>query len=628
MFCQVCQAHNPDEQEYCSGCQQKLLVLSGAAAAEEEATPFDEESTAEGLSLDEHLLERVSLLEEAVKRTAETVRRLLIALNKQERNIIINQSGLASLREVLEGRRLISAGEWGDLWEAKMNYQLLAVEKRERFLDLKERLVADFRGEKRAAFEDLLDDGESALFAYDIQRALEALESAFKLDRRHHELAYFIGETHFNEGDAEQALAYFSRVLEEAPDHHEGLVYSGVIHYERGERGRATKLLERAAARHPESFLANFSLGAVYDGERQLARAESQLERAVEIDPVPQALYLLAGCLYEQGKLGPAIRRLRQVVRQDPGHEEAYNLLGLAYLDRHWNRKALEAFRQAQQLNPKKLRYQDLVGYLSGQTDSPLPEVGGPASKWLGEAEDHLARDKTERALVCYRRAVEADPDNPTLLMSYALACLQHNRARESEKVARKVLDLEPGEMLKATAYATVIESLRCEGRYQEGNRVGRRLLDEGASDFARTIAYYEMAYNMAEMEEDLDRALDYAQQSLDLAPEELRQFPLAAMGWVHYKRREFDQAVEFLALSSELGSSATTLTHLGMALLASGSEQRAREILAQARAMENKGVSVEQKMMECLRASDRLYERVQTRRKKQSGRPRSRSHR
>ena len=445
MFCQVCQAYNPDEQEYCSSCQQKLLVLSGAAAVEEAESPFDEESAEEGLSLDEHLLERVSLLEEAVKRTAETVHRLLVALSKQERNIIINQSGLASLRDVLESRKLIGPGEWGDLWEAKMNYQLLAVEKRERFLDLKERLVAGFRGEKRVAFEDLLDDGESALFAYDIERALEALESALKLDRRHHELAYFIGETYFNEGDAGQALSYFSRVLEEAPDHHEGLVYSGVIHYEHGDRHRATELLERAVARHPESFLARFSLGAVYDGEKRLARAETQLEKAVSLDPVPQALYLLASCLYEQGKLGPAIRRLRQVVRQDPAHEEAYNLLGLAYLDRHWNRKALEAFRQAQQLNPKKLRYQDLVGYLSGQSDSPLPEVGGAASKWLGQAEEHLARDKTDRAMVCYRRAVEADPDNPTLLMSYALACLQMNRALESEKVARQVLDLEPG---------------------------------------------------------------------------------------------------------------------------------------------------------------------------------------
>ena len=32
----------------------------------------------------------------------------------------------------------------------------------------------------------------------------------------------------------------------------------------------------------------------------------------------------------------------------DPAFEAAYHLLGLVYLDRHWNRKALDAFRQAQ----------------------------------------------------------------------------------------------------------------------------------------------------------------------------------------------------------------------------------------------------------------------------------------
>ena len=121
-----------------------------------------------------------------------------------------------------------------------------------------------------------------------------------------------------------------------------------------------------------------------------------------------------------------------------------------------------------------------------------------------------------------------------------------------------QLLELEPGDMLKATACATLIEALRSEGRYKEGNRIGERLLEEDSSSFARTIAYYEMAYNLAEMEEDLDQALDYAQRSLELAPEELRQFPLAALGWVHFKRQEFEQAIEFLERSSRLGSSAT----------------------------------------------------------------------
>jgi tetratricopeptide (TPR) repeat protein len=222
-----------------------------------------------------------------------------------------------------------------------------------------------------------------------------------------------------------------------------------------------------------------------------------------------------------------------------------------------------------------------------------------------------MAGSHPNRALEHYRRAIDREPDNPTLLISYALLCLQLNRSQETERATRRLLDLEPEEMLKATAYATLIEALRAEGRYKEGNRIGHQLLEEGDSDFSRTIAYYEMAYNLAELEEDLDQALEYAQRSLDLAPEELRQFPLAALGWVHYKREEFDRAIEFLEKSSRIGSSATTLTHLGMALLASGAEQRARDVLAEARVFEGEGISVEQRMMECLQASNRIHERV-----------------
>ena len=130
--------------------------------------------------------------------------------------------------------------------------------------------------------------------------------------------------------------------------------------------------------------------------------------------------------------------------------------------------------------------------------------------------------------------------------------------------------------MLRATASAALIAALRSGGKFREGNRIGKLLLQEGASNFTRTIAYFEMAYNLAEMEEELDQALEYAQQALDLAPDELKQFPLAAKGWVHYKRKEYVQAVECLEKSNDLGSSPTTLTHLGMAFLAAGNEDKA----------------------------------------------------
>jgi tetratricopeptide (TPR) repeat protein len=610
MYCQTCGAFNQDEEEFCVRCHQKLLVLSGVQA--EEPSGFESEEE-EGFSFDEHLLERISILEEAVKRTAETVRMAMTALNKQERSILVNQTGLATLRELLESKSVLDRDEWSDRWEEQMDYQLLALEKRQRFLDLKERIDALFSGKRRELFSKLLDDAEYALFGFDVERALRALEAAFKLDRENFELAYFIGETLFNDGDADQALPYFSRVLEIAPDHYEGLVFSGVIRHQRGETSLAEGLLKKAVSLHADSFLPNFSLGAIYASRGKLARAVALLERAVGIEAVPEALFLLGSCLYEMGKRGESIRRLEETVRLDPAYEEAYHILGLAYLDRGWRRKALAAFRQAQQLNPKRLRYQDLVRYLSGVATSPLPEVGEDAQRWLERAEAE-GRENPDRVIGLYRHALTSEPDNPTLLISFALACLEMNRPRETEALTRRLLSLEPDEMLRATACATLIEALRSEGRFREGNRIGSQMLEDSRSPFSRTIAYYEMAFNLAEMEEDLDSALSYAREALSSAPEELRQFPLAALGWVHFKRDELDEAVEFLSHATDLDPSATTLTHLGMALLAAGNGDRAKSVLAQARESERRTASVQQRMMECMRDSSRLLDRVRGR--------------
>jgi tetratricopeptide (TPR) repeat protein len=614
LLCQSCGTPNPPDQDLCVRCHQKLLILSGPPSEESEEFGQDRDGD---FSLDEHLLERVSILEEAVKRTAETVGRLVDALHKQEKNLLVSQTGFGTLRELLERRHLIGGEEWADLWQEKMEYQLRALEKRERFVGVKDRIAALYQGDRRKVFMQHLEDAEYALFAFDVDRARFCLEQAFKLDRDNYELALFLGETAFNEGETDDALGYFARVLEVRPDHFEALVFSGVICHERGESARAETLLRQAVAEYPDAFLPHFSLGAVYASNGELSRAVTHLVRACEIEPVPQALYLLGNSFYEMGRAGDAVKCLREAVRLDPAFEEAHYLLGLAYLDKHWNRKALASFREAQRLNPRRLRYQDLVQFLSGRAGDPLPSVGGEAAALMARAEQHVGRGEGDKAISWFQKAIALEPDNPTLLMSFAMLCLSLGRNEELVGVARRVLELDPGEKLRATASATLIAALRGEGKFREGNRIGRNLLEEGTSNFARTIAYYEMAYNLAEMEEDLDQAIDFARRSLELAPDELKQFPLAALGWVHYKRREYELAVEYLEKSNDLGPSPTTLTHLGMALLAAGEEEKARDAFGRARSLEPRVGALEERMMECMKDSARLLERVKKRKKR-----------
>ena len=611
MFCQACRAYNPEDQEYCRRCNQKLLVLSGGSGAREEALSDLEED----FSFDEHLLERISILEEALKRATETVERLEAAVRTQEESQAVTEAGLATIRELLERKGLVSAEEWEGTWDRHRRLRLLALEKRGEFRRRRDLIVGLHQGDRGPELDHRLDDVDRALAALDLDRTLRCLASALEVDPDNPELARFLGELHFDLGDSDRALPLFLRVLERRPDQFEGLVYTGVIYHERGRTDEARKRLARACELYPDSFLAFFSLGAVLAAENATEEAKERLERAVALDRAPQALYLLGRCQHELGRTGTAIELLREAVAKSPGLEEAHYQLGMALLDRRWHRKALEAFRRAHRLNPTTFHDRELVRYLTGpESDSPFAGIRGPSMPTVTLGHRALSSGDPETAQVCFREALEETPESAAILVYYALACLAGNRVQEVEPAVRRAMERNPGENLRAAAYAVWIEALRAEGRLEEGNRIGRRMLEESSTNLAQTIAYYELASNLAELEEGLSEALDYARRARELAPEELRPFPLSVLGWVHYKRQELEEAVHCLDRAAELLPSGSILTQLGMALLAAGEEVRAREVLARARTLRDRGQGVEFRTMECLRESDRLHARLQDR--------------
>lgn len=605
MFCQVCGTHNHDEIEFCRRCHQRLLVISGPFSQEfEEAFDNDPEGQ---LSLDEHLLERISILEEVVKRTTSTLRHSLDALYKLEQKILVNQTGISTLQDLLERKRVLAREEWSELWESRMDKQLLALEKRELFALARQRIASLYQGDDAKEFKRLLDRAEYFLLSFDITGAVKVLESAHLQDPANHELAFFLGETFFNEEQSDRALTYFDRVLEVKPGHYESLVYGGVLCHERGDDVRAEELLRRAVVQYPGSFLPSFSLGAVLASQGRLKEAVEFLELAVRADPVPQAYFLLGSCCYENGKITAAIRNLRAAVALDPTFEEAHQLLGLAYLERRWVHKALASLGESRLLQPFQLSYHDLVQFLAG-SDGSWPELDPTAVDWLQKAEKSLHAGKIRETLSSYRRSLASDADNPVLLTAYAMACLELERTAEIEPVIGKVLELEPGERLKIGAYATWIEALRKEGRLGEGNRVARLLLRE-EGDFAKTVAYFELAFNFAELGEDLDDALRFARKSVELAPDGLKRISLTALGWVHLKRREFAESIDCLSRSRDLGASTGVLVYLGMALIAGGSREEARRVLREARHLDSTQGALGEKVLAALKESARMLQ-------------------
>jgi tetratricopeptide (TPR) repeat protein len=128
-------------------------------------------------------------------------------------------------------------------------------------------------------------------------------------------------------------------------------------------------------------------------------------------------------------------------------------------------------------------------------------------------------------------------------------------------------------------------------------------------------VGYYELATSLAESGENLDEALDYAGRALAAAPDELKPYPLAALGWVHYKRQEFDRAIDCLRRSSERAAAPTTLHHLGMAYLAAGKPEEAKAAFTRAKTVA-RGGALEDRMLQQVRSNLRFVEKFATRKK------------
>jgi tetratricopeptide (TPR) repeat protein len=609
MYCQVCGLRNPDEEEFCARCNSKLLVLSGIGVVEESNEPQEE------IPFDEHLLERISTLEDIVKRTAEAVKSLFESMSNLEKNLFVAHTGILALQETLERRGAVRSEEVVDLWESKMDERMQAVEKKDRFLERRDRIVARYAGGDREGFMKKLREAEFAILALDADRGIRVLEELYRSHRDNVELGFYLAETFFSAGELEKASGFFKKILAVDPEHFEALVYSGIAASEEGDTAAAETALRHAVERKPDAFLPHFALGTLYAHLSRWSEAETALERAIEAAPAPSAHILLGNVLREKGELSRAIHHFEEALRLAPESEDAVYQLGLCYLEKNWLKRALDCFHRALEKNPRRLEYQEAVRLLERRRGYELPRVDGPGAAAFRDAQASVARGALQRAQELYRKAMSAEPRNPTIRVSFALLSASMGRWKEAIAACREVLAEDPEDVVAAAACSTLAESLRAEGRAREAAEFLREFLERHPSKTAQAVGYYELATSLAESGEDLDLALDYAGRALAAAPEELKPYPLAALGWVHYKRQEYDRAIECLRRSSERAAAPTTLHHLGMAYLAAGRAEDAKAAFTRAKTAA-RGAGIEDRMMQQLRSNLRLVEKVGVRKK------------
>lgn len=148
-------------------------------------------------------------------------------------------------------------------------------------------------------------------------------------------------------------------------------------------------------------------------------------------------------------------------------------------------------------------------------------------------------------------------PENKFVL--YRLASYYKSKAQyhSSLKIYKKILDHYDSNDSDLFLYASNLDKI---GKWKEAKILFLELLKKNPND---TFTLNYLSYKLALKNQELDLALELIKKAIDLDPD--NGYFLDTLGWIQYKRNDFNSAIYFLEKSvSILPKSAEVIDHLG----------------------------------------------------------------
>ncbi len=450
---------------------------------------------------------------------------------------------------------------------------------------------------------------------------VKELTEASRLNPDWYKPSVLLGEVAFFSNRLDDAVRLFERVLALKPDHEGALRRLGEIAYlTRGLVGQKA-FFETMAVRYPRQVYIFEALARIYQFTQDYPQLEAALERVLELDPdntqaierlsdwynrtrrykdaialftrlkmllppnplIPLKLgrfYLHAGnmeearnafaeatafdlnndnmamaaalAFFEAGKLPEAETELQRIVDHS-GDGAARYFLGLVRMDRKRYWAAIKTFGEIPRCEE---RY-----YLSAQVE-------------VARCYWHLKRkSKADRRV---RRLMEEHADKPDFVRTAAAFFQETERADEAVAVLDVGLEKSPNHTDLLYTRGLVLEAM---GRKTEARRTMRLLLDVD-KDHADALNF--IGYSLVEEGIELQRAEQMIRAAMRLKPEE--GYILDSLGWLYYRRGEFDEAVRWLSLATMIEpQEPEILLHLALALKQTKNTERLQVILRQA---------------------------------------------
>ncbi len=347
-FCQNCLSWNPGDRETCLKCGTRLLIMAGDQSWEDEA-----EDTDGGEDLEEHLLERITGLEETLRRVETYLETVSDQLGKLERSEVMLRNGLMALVQEMEQHRQLDAHAFSERWESLVEENLHLIGARELFTRYRARILPIARPKSMSQLKRALLETTALLEAADLPSAAHRLGQAIPLDPKNYELMFTAASLHEAAQNFEEAETMARKAVGLSPRHFEAWMLLAKLLQELPDQAdQAIEALHQAADLRPEDPEPRMMLAELLLDQDDLQGALEAAQESVARRKDGETLLLLGQVHLARGESLLAVPVLKDASAYMPGDLHVREALAEAYLLQDERSKAFAILQELLLQNP------------------------------------------------------------------------------------------------------------------------------------------------------------------------------------------------------------------------------------------------------------------------------------
>jgi cellulose synthase operon protein C len=433
-------------------------------------------------------------------------------------------------------------------------------------------LITILEAEKSGDFHHLNTLGLLYEETGQVDKALVTYRKALAANPRHIDTRLKVIHILQAQGELDQAIKEYEALIRSVPNNPDFVFELCDTLIQRGDRAKALQLLTQAEARAGGDDEQLSRVADFYERIEEHARALKILQRLAGSGAQdPQYVIDLGDRYFQQGEQKKAMDTWARIKVIIPNRAKALSTLGEVYMEHDLAREAIDALREAAQLEPDNLRYQKNLALALERTavsqgDARGRYGGGPRYtearaiwekillKSVSTGDKAQAREARMHIVTLWALGRELPAQVPALARKFAatppdvdagwmLAEVQIRLQQlpQAEATLVKLTQLEPGD---SDLHLTLERVYVLEHKLDDAIKTLKHLAQ---IDPKRARQYYQrMAQYAAELYKD-DDAVAYAAQAVALAPDDADGH--RKLGEMYRRRQDNERAIsEFRA--------------------------------------------------------------------------------